>query len=384
MKKAAVKNGIDVIDRYSSFFENKRIGLISNPTGVDRKMKSTIDIIDEKFDLKTLFSPEHGIRGDLQAGEYVDTYVDEITNIRVYSLYGKNKKPTPKMLDEIDVLVMDVQDIGSRYYTYLYTMAYSMQSCALNGKTFIVLDRINPIGGIEVEGNILNTRFSSFVGLYPIPQRYGLTIGEMAVLMNNEFNINCDLEVVKLDGWSRKLYFDDTDLYWVNPTPNMPSMEAAILYNGTCLFEGTNISEGRGTTKPFETIGAPWIDPYELSDAMNLKGLPGVIFRPVYFKPEFSKHKGELCKGVQIHITDKRSVKPVETGIYLLYEVMDMDMNRFEWLLPVKEGGGYFIDHLSGTDDVRLRRYSAKELIDKWRMESLKFSKVKQKYHLYE
>lgn len=383
MKKASVKNGIDVINKYSSFFENKKIGLITGPTGLDRKMKSTIDIIKMNFDLRALYSPEHGIRGDLQAGESVDTYIDEKTGVKVYSLFGKNKKPSSEMLNDIDVMVIDIQDIGSRYYTYLYTMAYSMQSCAEVGKAFIVLDRINPVGGVEVEGNILDPDFSSFVGLYPIPQRYGLTLGEIAMFMNNEFNIQCDLKVVKTEGWHREMYFDDTDLIWVNPTPNMPSLDTAILYNGTCLFEGTNISEGRGTTRPFEIIGSPWIDPYKLSENMNCKGLPGVIFRPVYFRPSFSKYCGKLCKGVQVHVTDKRSVKPVETGIRLLYEIMNMDRKKFCWLTPFTEGGSYFIDNLSGTDDVRLERYGADELIEKWEMESHKFKKTKQKYHLY-
>ncbi|MDI6618594.1 MAG: DUF1343 domain-containing protein [Clostridiales bacterium] len=383
MGKAAVNNGIDVIEKYSSIFEGKRLGLITGPTGLNKNLESTIDILNKRFDLCALYSPEHGIRGNLQAGASVGTYVDEFTGITVYSLYGKNKKPSPEMLRGIDVLVMDVQDIGSRYYTYLYTMAYCMQSCAENGKTFVVLDRVNPVGGVEVEGNVLDTEFSSFVGMYPITQRYGLTIGEMAELMNSEFKIGCDLEVVKIEGWSRELYFDGTDLLWVNPTPNMPSLDAALLYNGTCLFEGTNVSEGRGTTRPFEIIGAPWIDPYRLSDGMNSKKLGGVKFRPVYFEPTFSKHKGELCKGVQVHIIDKKTVRPVEIGIHMLYEIMDMDMGKFQWIPPFKEGGHYFIDNLAGTDEVRLRKCEAVELVEKWSKESLKFEKIKEKYHMY-
>lgn len=383
MGKFIVKNGIDVIDKYSSLFENKRLGLITGPTGLNKNMESTINILQKDFDLRALYSPEHGIRGDLQAGASVDTYIDERTGITVYSLYGKNKKPPVEMIADIDVMVMDVQDVGSRYYTYLYTMAYSMQSCAENGKTFVVLDRVNPIGGVEVEGNVLDTRFSSFVGLYPVTQRYGLTIGEMARFMNSEFNINCHLEVVKIEGWQRELYFDETDLVWVNPTPNMPSIDTAVLYNGTCLFEGTNVSEGRGTTRPFEIIGAPWMDPYKLSDNMNGKELPGVIFRPLYFEPAFSKYKGELCRGVQVHITNRKAVRPVETGISLLYEIESMYSDKFQWLAPAQKDGQYFIDHLAGTDEVRLGKYNDRELIEKWCRESMEFKKVKEKYHLY-
>jgi uncharacterized protein YbbC (DUF1343 family) len=383
MKKAAVLNGIDVIEKYRHIFQGKRLGLITGPTGISRSFKSTIDILNESFCLKALYSPEHGIRGDLQAGAAVDTYRDERTGITVYSLYGENKKPKAEILKDIDVLVMDVQDIGSRYYTYLYTMAYSMESCAENGKTFVLLDRINPIGGEGVEGNILDTRFKSFVGMYPITPRYGLTIGEMACLMNDEFDIGCRLEIVRVEGWDRSMYFDDTDLCWLNPSPYIPSLDTAVLYNGTCLFEGTNISEGRGTTKPFEIIGAPWLDPYRLADIMNDKGLKGVVFRPVYFEPAFSKHKGELCRGVQVHVIDKRNVKPLDIGIHLLYEIMDMDRTQFQWLPPFKDGGNYFIDHLAGTDEVRLRKYEASELTQKWEEDSKKFLMVKSRYHIY-
>lgn len=383
MEKLKVKNGIDVIEKYSHVFEGKKLGLISAPTGVDKNLKSTIDILNEKFDLRALYSPEHGIRGNLQAGAAVDTYIDESTGITVYSLYGKNKKPSAEILKDIDVLIFDIQDIGSRYYTFIYTMSYCMESCAENDKTFVVLDRPNVIGGEAVEGNILNMNFKSFVGMKPITPRYGLTIGEMAMLMNKEFNINCRLEVVRLEGWRRDAYFDDTDLLWINPSPNIASVDAAVLYNGTCLFEGTNISEGRGTTKPFEMIGAPWLDAYKLADIMNNKNFFGVKFRPVYFEPAFSKHKGELCRGVQVHVIHKRAVRPVEIGIHLLYEIMDMDREKFQWLAPFKEGAHHFIDFLAGTDEVRLRKFEAAEFAEKWKKESNEFKKIKEKYHLY-
>lgn len=384
MKNNIVKCGIDVIDNYSNIFRGKRIGLITTPSGVNKDLVSTIDILNEKYNLKTLYSPEHGIRGNIQAGEKVDEYIDEKTGIQVYSLYGEYKKPTPEMLKDIDILVIDVQDIGSRYYTYIYTMAYAMEACKENNKTFVVLDRPNPIGGIAVEGNILDPRFKSFVGMYPITQRYALTVGELAMLFNKEFNIYCDLYVIPMEGWRRDMYYDETGLLWINPSPNMPSLDAAILYNGTCLFEGTNISVGRGTTKPFEMVGAPWIDPYKLAEEMNAKSLPGVIFRPVYFTPFFSIYKDTLCKGVQIHIMNKKLIKPIEIGIWLLYEVIKMSKDRFQWTPPFKGQSNYHIDLLAGTDDLRIQRYSPEELIEKWNKESKIFENIKCKYHIYD
>lgn len=383
LKKACVKNGIDCIDKYDYLFKGKRLGLITGPTGLNRQLESTIDILKDRYNLKALYSPEHGVRGNLQAGVHVDTYVDEKTGVPVFSLYGSHRKPSPEMLKDVDVLVMDIQDIGSRYYTYLYTMSYCMEACAENKKIFVLMDRINPIGGIEVEGNVLDPEYSSFVGMYPITNRYGLTAGELAMLFNRELGIGCDLAVVRLEGWKRDMYQKDTDLLWVSPSPNIPTMDTAVLYNGTCLFEGTNISEGRGTTKPFEMIGAPWLDPYMLADKMNSKSLPGVVFRPVYFEPTFSKHKGQQCKGVQIHVTDYKAVRPVEVGIKLLYEIMDQSPDNFEWLPPSTEKGRYFIDLLAGCEDVRLRRYEADELLDGWKAESLRFKNCKEQYHLY-
>lgn len=384
MEKVNVKNGIDVIEKYADLFRGKRVGLITGPTGLDKNLKSTIDIIIEKFNLTALFSPEHGIRGNFQAGVHVENYLDEKTGIKVYSLYGKNRKPSSEVLKDIDVLVMDIQDVGARFYTYLYTMTNSMESCAENGKPFVVLDRINPIGGEIVEGNILNTEFQSFVGLYPVASRYGLTIGEFASLVNKEFNINCDLHIVKCEGWRRELYFDETDLQWVAPSPNIPTIDTAILYPGTCVFEGTNISEGRGTTKPFEIIGAPWLDPYKLADLMNNKGFEGVIFRPVYFEPTFSKHKGELCRGVQIHIKDRKKIEGFKIGLQLLYNIKEMSGDKFSWLPPFKEGTPYFIDHLMGTDEIRLEKYSMDEIILKYQEQIKTFTLLKNQYHLYE
>lgn len=383
MDKARVKNGVDNIEKYAAVFEKKRLGLITGPSGVNKSLRSTVEVIHNMFELTALYSPEHGLMGNIPAGKHVDSYIDERTGIKVYSLYGKLKKPTDDMLKDIDVLVMDLQDIGSRYYTYLYTMTYAMQSCAENDKVFVLLDRVNPINGNDVEGNILDIQFKSFVGMYPIVQRYGLTMGELAQFINEEFDIRCQLEIAKVEGWKREMYYDETDLIWVQPSPNIPTLDTAVLYNGTCLFEGTNISEGRGTTKPFEMIGAPWLDAYRLSDLMNGKKLPGVVFRPICFEPTYSKHKNELCQGVQVHITDRNSIKPVELGLHLLYAVIDMDKKKFQWLPPFKEGGHYFIDLLAGTDEIRHRIYEVEGIIEKWRRQNKTFCERKKKYHLY-
>lgn len=381
MKK--VKLGIDNIDKYLSIFEGKRVGLITNPTGVNSEFKSTIDIMNEKTNLTALFGAEHGIRGDIQAGEIVGNYKDDKTGILVYSLYGKNKKPTEEMQKDVDILVFDIQDVGVRCYTYLYTMAYAMESAAELGKTFVVFDRPNPIGGEIVEGNILDLEYKSFVGLYPITQRYGLTIGELAKLFNEEFKIGCDLAVIPMENWNRDMYYDETGLPFIWPSPNMPTIETELVYSGTTIFEGTNISEGRGTTKPFETIGAPWLNAYKLSDAMNEMGLDGVYFRPVCFTPTFSKQQGLLCRGVQLHVTDRNIFKPVKTGVSLFYKVREQSCSNFEIIPPYSKNGKNFIDYLTGNSYVRENKYDLNTVLEMWQKEALKFTNIKKKYEIY-
>lgn len=379
----SVKLGIDNIDNYLYLFEGKRVGLITNTTGYNSKLKSTIDILKEKTNLTALYSPEHGIRGDVQAGEKISSYIDEKTGIMVYSLFGDNKKPSEEILEDIDILAFDVQDAGARFYTYLYTMAYAMESCRDYNKEFIVFDRPNPVNGIDVEGNLLRQRCRSFIGLYPIPQRYGLTIGETAELFNSEFSIGCKLHVIPMTDWQRNMYFEDTGLNWIMPSPNMPAIDTAVVYSGTCIFEGTNISEGRGTTKPFEIIGAPWLDALRLSDAMNSLNLPGAKFRPVYFTPAFSKHSGKLCQGIQIHVTSRKIYKPVKTGLYLLNVIREESRDRFKFNFPSDLGSGYGIDYLMGTTCIRENKYGIEEVCAMQDKESLEFMDVKKKYHLY-
>lgn len=337
--------GVDVfLDKYLYLVEGKRVGLITNPTGRNKDLDSTIDLlISKKVNLVALYGPEHGVRGNAQAGEYVSYYIDDKYNIPVYSLYGQNliqpenaienideymtsfdtiekgKTPINDMLKGIDIILIDIQDVGTRVYTYIATMAYVMRSAAKNGIGFIVLDRPNPVSG-SMEGPILEyPGHSSFIGLYPIPMRHGMTIGELAWLFNEKFlNSKVKLTVIPMKGWKRDMWFDSTGLPWVIPSPNMPSLDTAIVYPGQVLLEGTNISEGRGTTKPFEFFGAPWIDGYVLAKKLNALNLPGVKFRENWFTPTFSKYANKLCGGAQLHVLDRNLYKPFETTLHIL------------------------------------------------------------------
>lgn len=378
-----VLNGIDSITNYRYLFEGKRVGLITAPTGLTKDFASTITIVRENFNLAAMFSPEHGVRGDLDAGAVVDTYMDPFTNVPVYSLYRKDsKRLTKEMLNEVDIIVYDIQDVGVRYYTFIYTMLYALEDCANAGVEFVVLDRVNPLNGVTVEGNVLKPGFKSFVGNYELAVRYGLTAGEVATMANDQMNWNASLHVVRLEGWERSMSFPDTGLTWVHPSLGMPRYETALLYTGTCLFEGTNCSEGRGTTFPFEMIGAPFIQAQQLADEMNAKGIPGVLFRPVYFKPTSSKHCGELCGGVQIYITDLQVLRPLEVGVTLLFTIRDL-YEQFSFLPPVKEGSRPFIDLLGGDSMYRTENMQAKQLLEQFTAESKQFAEITQQYHLY-
>ncbi len=375
---AKIKLGIDNLDNYLDYFKGKRVGLITNPSGMDSNFKSSIDVLFEKTKLTSLFAAEHGIRGDAQAGSGVGSEIDEITKVPIYSLYGKTKKPTPEMLKDVDVLTYDMQDVGARFYTYINTMAYAMEACAENNKTFVVFDRPNPIGGEQVQGSILQQGNESFVGMYPIVQRYGLTIGEYARYINKKFNINCDLKIVPMTGWSRDMYYDETGLKtWVMPSPNMPTLDTAIVYTGTCVFEGTNLSEGRGTTRPFELIGAPWIKPLELAKKLNSLDLPGVKFRAASFKPIFSKHSGVNCGGVQVYVTDREKFNSVKTGYAMLYTIRDMYPNDFKYL------ENNFIDKLVGNSYVREGKYDLAKLFEIVDKESNEFKQKVEPYKIY-
>lgn len=376
-KRPPVRLAIDRINQYENIFKDKKIGLITNHTGINSQQETTIDVLYEKFDLVALFSPEHGIRGSAKAGESIKNSIDEKTGLSVYSLYGKTRRPTEEMLKDIDILAFDMQDIGARFYTYISTMAYAMEACAQYDKTFVVFDRPNPIGG-KVEGNILDSSFQSFIGVYPIPQRHGMTVGELARLFNGEYEIGCKLIVIPMARWTRDLYYEETGLnIWQAPSPNMPNIDTALVYPGTCLFEGTNISEGRGTSKPFRIIGAPWINGEELAKEMGKLNLSGVEFEAVTFIPMENKYQGQHCEGVEIIVTDRENFNPVMAAVYLL--------NTIQKLYPEKiEYRNEHFDALTGEPSLRTGEYSIIDIENKWIQESKVFIDISKKYYLYQ
>lgn len=375
--------GIERIDEFKEIFEGKKIGLITNPTGIDSNFKSSIDILLEKTNLIALYSPEHGVRASIQAGMEIDTYIDEITNLKVYSLYGHNKKPSYEVLKDIDILAIDIQDCGSRYYTFIYTMAYCMMACKEYNKTFLVFDRPNPIGCDKVEGNILDVKYRSFVGYYPIVQRHGMTMAELALMFNKEFGIGCDLKIIPMKNYERWMSFEDTHLPWVVPTPNLPTINTAYTYNTTCVFEGTNVAEGRGTTTPFELVGAPWIKSEILADQLNSYKLPGVFFRPQYFTPTFSKYQGELCGGVFVHVTDRKAFNSMKAS-WVMLEVIRRGYKEFVVNKPYKEGRPSLFEFEVGCDYMIDMRYSLEEELKLLDEDALKFEALRKPYLIYE
>ena len=363
----------------------RRVGLITNPTGVDSLLRSTADRLhaEPAAELAALFGPEHGIRGDAEDGVAVADDVDRRTGVPAISLYGPTRALRDSMLDGIDVLLFDMQDVGARFYTYLYTMSAAMKACAGRGVPFLLLDRPNPVGGEVLEGNLLDPAFSSFVGRYPVPVRYGLTIGEIATLFNEVHGIGAELQVVELSGWKRSMSWEDTGLPWVAPSPNMPTPQTASLYPGTCFFEGTNLSEGRGTTRPFELIGAPFVDGFSLADAMNELAIPGARWRPVFFTPSFGKHAGERCGGVQLHALSP-CLRPVTAAFHLLATAKRMFRDRFDWHLPAR--GIHNFDKLAGSDRVRLELDAGTpvaDLLAAWEQERRPFAQVREEFLRY-
>lgn len=382
------KLGVDVLMKDElDKIEGKNVGLITNPTGVDQDLNSIVDTLHnhEDVNLVALYGPEHGVRGDAQAGEGVEFYIDEKTGLPVYSLYGDTRKPTPEMLEGVDVLIFDIQDVGARFYTYIYTMAYSMEAAAENDIDMLILDRPNPISGLNVEGPVLDPDYSSFVGLYPIPQQHGMTVGELALLFNEEFDIHATIDVIEMRGWERPMYYDDTPLEWVLPSPNMPTLDTALVYPGTALIEGTNVSEGRGTAKPFELIGAPFIDGDVLAQELNHADLPGVRFRSAYFTPQFSKHAGELSGGIELYVTDPASYQSIETGLTIVKTIHDLYPDQFEFRAENAEGISFF-DQLIGNGWVRdkiKQEDTIEEIVVTWQEELNTFKDVRREYLLY-
>jgi uncharacterized protein YbbC (DUF1343 family) len=382
-----VQLGIEVLlTSRRDLLQGKRVGLVSNYTMTDRELRSVIDLLaaDEGWRLTTLFGPEHGLRTCAKEGEHVASAIDPHTGLMAHSLYGETRKPSPAMLSEVDVLVIDLQDIGCRYYTNMSTMALCMEACAELGLPCLVLDRPNPLGGVEREGNILEPAFRSFVGMHPIPNRHGLTLGELALFINERLRPPCPLSVLPLAGWRREMLWADTSLPFVPPSPNTTGPEMCLLYPGTCLFEGTNLSVGRGTARPFEVIGAPYLDGHRLAAWFNEQGLPGVRARACYFVPTYSEHAGEMCQGVQLHVIDARRVRPVRTGLLLMQGIAELYPHAFDFR-PAAPGAKPFIDLLAGTDRVRQWVLEGRvlDLLDEAEDEVARFDEQVQPYLLY-
>jgi len=375
----------------SPILDGRRVGLVSNPASVDGRLRHAADRLatHPRTRLAALFGPQHGFRSDVQDNMIETGHgEDSVRRVPVHSLYSETREPTAAMLDGLDVLVIDLQDVGSRIYTFIYTMANCLIGARKHGVKAIVCDRPNPIGGVGVEGPVLVRGFESFVGQYPIPMRHGLTIGELANFFNTEFGIGADLEVIPMDGWRRDQYHDATGLPWVMPSPNMPTLDTAIVYPGTVLFEGTNVSEGRGTTRPFELVGAPWVTAERFADAMNRLELPGAFFRPAVFEPTFQKHARETCGGCQIHVLDRQAFRPVETGVALIAAFLASGPDAFRWREPPYEYEHVKppIDILAGSSELREqieRAVPAREIARSWEPAVEAFGRIRAKYLLY-
>jgi uncharacterized protein YbbC (DUF1343 family) len=379
---------IDGRDR--KLIKDRRIGLVCNPASVDGRIRHSADrLLASGAKVTALFGPQHGFRSDQQENMIESPHAsDARRRLPVHSLYSETREPTAEMLADVDVLVIDLQDVGTRIYTYVYTMANCLRAARKHGLTVVVCDRPNPIGGDQIEGPTLHHGFESFVGQFPIPMRHGLTIGEAARLFNDEFGIGAAVDVVPMEGWRRSMYYDETGLPWVLPSPNIPTVDTAVVYPGTVLFEGTMLSEGRGTTKPFELVGAPWIDGDRFADAMNARSLPGAFFRPVFFEPTFHKHAKLTCGGCQIHVTDRRAFEPMRVAVELLAEFKREAPAQFAWRQPPYEYEEVIppIDILYGSDALRIAIDAGREaasIVAPWPQDEDGFRRLREKYLLY-
>lgn len=391
LQRKAVKLGLEKALEERDIFTNQRVGLICNQASLNHGFEHAADLFfrHPNVNLTTLFGPQHGIRGDVQDNMIETAHtIDKKTNLPIYSLYSETRQPTEEMFGNLDTVVFDLQDVGGRVYTFIYTMANAMKACAKYGKRIIVCDRPNPINGIDVEGNFLEEEYVSFVGQYPIPMRHGMTVGELAKFFNEEFGIKCDLTIVPMDNWSREDFFDETDVPWAMPSPNMPTVDTAIIFPATVYFEGTQISEGRGTARPFEIVGAPFIESDELADALLELNLPGVKFSATNFIPTFQKHANASCGGVFIHVADRRIYQPVLTGIAMVKTIYDLYKDDFRWKDPPYE---YVYDKnpfdvISGTDRIRkfIENGADPDTIKlSWENDVKSFREQREKYLLY-
>lgn len=392
LQKKPVKLGLEKgLEEKQELLKGLRVGLICNQASVNHQFRHAADLFFEHpdLDLAALFGPQHGIRGDVQDNMIETAHsVDKLTGLPVYSLYSETREPTLEMVSGVDALVFDLQDVGGRVYTFIYTMANAMKACARYGKKMFVMDRPNPIGGVAVEGSLLEKGHESFVGMFPIPMRHGLTVGELAGFFNKEFEINCELEVITMDNWAREDFYDETDAPWVMPSPNIPTVDTTVVFPGTVYFEGTQISEGRGTTRPFEIVGAPYISSNEYADVLNSLELSGVTFRAVEFIPTFQKHMQKLCGGVFVHVTDREIFEPVITGIAMVKTAFDLYPNNFEWKNTPYE---YVYDRnpfdvIAGTtklSEAFRQGIELKEIKNSWRKDAEDFQQKREKYFLY-
>jgi uncharacterized protein YbbC (DUF1343 family) len=390
--RPAVQVGIErLLAEDRALVSGRRVALVSNPASVDNSFRHSADALfdDPAVNVVALFGPQHGFRSDLQDNMIETPHGhDARRRVPIYSLYSETREPTAEMLRDVEILLIDLQDVGTRVYTYIYTMANCMRAAARHGVRVVVCDRPNPVGGVEVEGAKLDPAFASFVGQFPIPLRHGMTIGEIARLFNEEFAIGARLDVVPLSGWRREMYFDETRLPWIIPSPNLPTLDSTIVYPGAVLFEGTMLSEGRGTTRPFELIGAPWIDGERLAAAMNGRGLAGVHFRPVFFEPTFQKHAKQTCGGCQLHVTDRRAFQPVRAAIELIAEFRRQNPAAFAWRRPPYEyeHDKWPVDILYGSDRLRTtldRGDDVGPLVDAWEGDEDAFRRTRERYLLY-
>lgn len=388
-----VRHGlIRFLDGAVENYRGLRLGLVSNSTSVDYTCEHTMHrlLAHPAATLSAVFGPQHGLFGHTQDNMVEwHSYRDPASGLPIYSLYGETRIPTEEMLDNIDAMVFDIQDVGARYYTFIYTMANTMKACARDDKKMIVLDRPNPITGLHVEGSTIKPGYTSFVGMYPILNRHGMTCGELARMFNDAFGIGCDLDVVPLEGWKRSMWADQTGVPWVLPSPNMPTLDTATVYPGMCLIEGTNLSEGRGTTRPFEIMGAPFIEPRKLLKRLVGYHLPGVRFRELMFRPTFQKFKGEACGGVQIHVTDRDRFEPLLIAVAILKAVRELYPKQFQWKLPPYEYEYVKLpfDILAGSSELRREIETGVELADikaRWIKEEQEFLKKREPYLLYE
>jgi uncharacterized protein YbbC (DUF1343 family) len=376
----------------SGLLRGLRVGVVCNPASIDASFRHIVDRLSAApgVTLGAIFGPQHGFRSDVQDNMIETPHGrDPSRKVPIYSLYSDTRQPTPEMLEGLDALVIDLQDVGARIYTYIYTMANCLRAAAARGLRVIVCDRPNPIGGVEVEGPVLQPGYESFVGMFAIPMRHGMTVGELACLFNAHFGIGAELHVMRMDGWSRPMYHDATGLPWVMPSPNVPTLDTAIVYPGAVLFEGTMLSEGRGTTRPFELVGAPWIDSERFAAAMNGRRLPGVYFRPAVFEPTFQKHAKTPCGGCQVHVLDRKVFRPCAVAAALLLEFFTSDPQQFAWRPPPYEyeHKKLPIEILAGSPELREqveRQAPLEEITASWQRQSEGFRTVRDSYLLYQ